>query len=150
MQKHNGKMVVAEIWPFLWDKFKKGSPSAWPPDRNEPHGPLLVYFLWEGEENDKVWIDQMTKALEHIRRVALSEKCTTESAAVYYNTTLADVTSVQDIYRDNLRKLRLLRKQYDPSDVMANAGGFRIPIVRPLTKFLCCAWLTRSAGRLRC
>ena len=128
MQKHSGKMIVAEVWPFLQSIFKDSPPAAWPHKRGRANGPLLVYFLWEGEENDRVWIEQMKKALKNIRRVALEEQCTTQDAPVYLNTTLWETTSVEEIYRHNLPKLSRLRRLYDPSDIMANTGGFRIPL----------------------
>ncbi|KAI9450622.1 hypothetical protein BJY52DRAFT_172619 [Lactarius psammicola] len=128
MERHKGRMVMAEIWPFLSTMFDKSVDSAWPHKRGEPNGPLVVYFMWEGTENDKVWINQMKVALDHIGRIALREECTTPSAPVYCNTTLEDVTTPQLIYRDNLNRLSALRRTYDPSDVMKRAGGFRIPL----------------------
>jgi hypothetical protein len=129
MQKYSGKMIVTDIWPFLPSIFNHSPPAAWPHEPGRPNGPLLVYFLWEGEENDRVWIDQMKKALKNIHSVALQEHCTTQDAPVYLNTTLSETTSVEDIYRHNLPKLSWLRRVYDPSDIMSNAGGFRIPLV---------------------
>jgi hypothetical protein len=138
MVKHGGKMIVIDIWPFLSSMFDNSSEAAWPHKKGHPNGPLVVYFLWEGEENDKIWITQMANALDHIRRVALHEKCTTEGAAVYCNTTLWENTTVEDIYRANLGRLSKLRKQFDPKDVMGLTGGFRIPIVRPIViSFVC-------------
>jgi hypothetical protein len=40
---------------------------------------------------------------------------------------LADITSVEQIYRGNLSKLSALRAKYDPGNVMGRTGGFRIP-----------------------
>ncbi|KAJ7580371.1 hypothetical protein C8J56DRAFT_961446 [Mycena floridula] len=128
MEKHNGRMVVSDIWPFLPSMFDNSVNSAWPHKKGAPNGPLLVYFMWEDEENDDVWISQMKTALDHIYRIALLEKCTTHNAPVYCNTTLADVTTPQQIYRDNLSKLSELRKKYDPDNVMEKTGGFRIPL----------------------
>src|SRR3954470_1225859 len=119
MTRYNGRMVIAEIWPFHPSMFKHSSPAAWPHESNKPNGPLVLYFVWDGEDNDEFWIARLKEALERIRQVALDEKCTTEGAAVHGNTALAEVTSVEDIYRDNLDRLRDLRKKYDPFDVMA-------------------------------
>jgi hypothetical protein len=127
MEKYKGKMVVADIWPFLQTMFDTSVDSAWPHRRGIPNGPLLVYFMWEGRENDKPWIDQMKTALHHIHQVALRENCTTPDAPVYCNTTLEEVTTPQQIYRHNLDALSALRTKYDPDDVMGKTGGFRIP-----------------------
>lgn len=120
-------MAVADIWPFLPTMFNTSVDSAWPHWRGAPNGPLLVYFMWEGRENDKPWIDQMKTALHHIHQVALRENCTTPDAPVYCNTTLEEVTTPQQIYRHNLDALSALRTKYDPDDVMGKTGGFRIP-----------------------
>ncbi|KAH9042971.1 hypothetical protein EDB83DRAFT_2227926, partial [Lactarius deliciosus] len=114
MEQHNGKMVLTEIWPFLPTMFDQSVPSAWPHKRGEPNGPLIVYFMWEGRDNDRVWIDQMKTALDHIHGIALQEGCTTPDAPVYCNTTLEDVTTPEQIYRDNLDRLSALRVRYDP------------------------------------
>jgi hypothetical protein len=128
MQKYSGKMIVTDIWPFLPSIFDHSTPAAWPHERGLPYGPLVVYFLWEGEENDHAWIDQMKKALKNIHSVALQEHCTTQDAPVYLNAALSETTSVEDIYRHNLPKLSWLRRVFDPSDIMSNTGGFRIPL----------------------
>ncbi|KAH9058183.1 hypothetical protein EDB87DRAFT_941807 [Lactarius vividus] len=126
MEQYGGKMVMAEIWPFLPSMFDKSVPSAWPHKSREPNGPLIVYFMWEGEKNDEVWIPQMVTALDQIYRTAEYEGCTTSSTPIYCNTTLESTTPEQ-IYQDNLEKLSALRKKYDPYDVMGRTGGFRIP-----------------------
>jgi hypothetical protein len=127
MKANMGRMVVAEIWPFLSTMFDNSSPAAWPHIKGEPNGPLVVYFLWDGKEYDEFWIKLMKEALSNIHAVAMSEKCTTDSAPVYWNTTLGD-TPVQDIYRNNFTSLRVTRAKYDPKDIMGQTGGFRIPL----------------------
>ena len=128
MEKHNGRLVVADIWPFVPNMFQRSTDSAWPHKDNEPNGPLLVYFMWEGMENDEVWIDQMKTALSRIHDIAIQENCTTNLAPVYCNTALKDVTSLEQIYRHNLNDLSALRTKYDPVNVMGKTGGFRIPL----------------------
>lgn len=130
MERYKGRMVVAEIWPFLSTIFKESEASAWPHEPEKPTGPILVYFMWEGKENDKVWIDQMKTALNHIHRIALLGECTTDGTPAYCNTSLEDVTipqQIAQIYRGNLDQLSKLRKIYDPDNVMGRTGGFRIP-----------------------
>ncbi|KAI9441828.1 hypothetical protein H4582DRAFT_2055639 [Lactarius indigo] len=128
MQQFKGRMVMAEIWPFLPTMFDRSVDSAWPHKRGKPNGPLVVYFMWEHAENDEVWISQMKTALDHIHRIALQERCATLSAPVYCNTALEDVTTPEQIYRGNLGRLSALRFSYDRDDVMGRTGGFRIPL----------------------
>ncbi|KAH9020951.1 hypothetical protein EDB85DRAFT_442162 [Lactarius pseudohatsudake] len=96
-------------------------PSTWPDTCGEPNGPLLVYFMWEGRENDGVWVDQMA-ALDHIHRIALgSRRGVQPSAPAYCNTTLEGITTPKQIYRDNLDgpldRLSALRNSYDSDNV---------------------------------
>ena len=92
----------------------KSTDSAWP--HKKPNGFLIIYFMWDGAENDSVWIKQMTTALGHIRETALQENCTTPDTPVYCNTAIDVTTTPQQIYRDHLVKLSQLR--FDPHQVM--------------------------------
>lgn len=120
-------MAVVDIWPFTKSMFDKSTPAAWPHKRGEPNGPILVYFIWEGVENDEFWISQMNKALDAILTKVRKSRGGQEDLPVYLNTTLSSRTSVHDIYRENLGRLMDLRKRYDPELVMNRAGGFSIP-----------------------
>jgi hypothetical protein len=144
MEKHGGKLVVADIWPFLPTMLESSVDSAWPHNGKEPNGPLLVHFMWEDMTNDSVWIGQLKTALRRIHEIALQEKCTTDDAPLYYNTTLKlgveDFPSpeqcerwhCEQIYRHNLADLSALRTKYDPDNVMGRTGGFRIPLDRAI------------------
>ncbi|KAG0701510.1 hypothetical protein DFH29DRAFT_555526 [Suillus ampliporus] len=127
MKDNQGKTAVIDIWPFMPCMFDSSSPAAWPHKEGQPNGPLLVCFQWEGENNDKYWIELTKQILQSIRKVAKQEGCTNDELPSYCNTSLAD-TPVQDIYKNNLSKLKKIRAKYDPNDVMGRAGGFRIPL----------------------
>jgi hypothetical protein len=116
-----------EVWPFVHEMFDNSSPGAWPHEKGQPNGPLLVYFLWEGEENDAFWISQMNRALSAIEAKAYGVGVA-PSTPIYTNTTLAERTAISEVYRGNLDSLRETRKKYDPYDVMGQAGGFKIPL----------------------
>ncbi|KAH8797297.1 hypothetical protein DL96DRAFT_1788040 [Flagelloscypha sp. PMI_526] len=126
MEHHDGKVVVADIWPFHKEMFRNSKDTAWP--HNKPNGPLLVYFMWEGRRNDQFWIDTLKDTLKALHNVALAENCTTENMPVYSNTALAENTSLEQIYRQHLPKLSSLRAKFDSEDVMRRTGGFRVPI----------------------
>ena len=127
MQKHQGKMVVADVWPFLGTMFDNSTPSAWPHLRGQPNGFIVIYFAWEGAENDAIWIEHLGVALRHIHQIAVQERCTRKDAPVYLNTALKEVVDVTQIYRHNLTYLSKLVRQYDTADLMKQTGGFRIP-----------------------
>lgn len=122
MATHQGRRIVGDVWPFLPTK---GSDSAWP---HKVHNDfILVYFVWEGEKNDHIWISQLKGALDRIQQVALQQGCATRGAPVYSNTSVADFTTPHQIYQTHLADLSILRGIYDPYDVMKRTGGYRIP-----------------------
>jgi hypothetical protein len=120
-------MVVIDIWPFVHEMFDNSSPAAWSHVKGQPNGPLLAYFLWDGEENDAFWVGQMNRALSAIEAKVYGVGAA-HSTPIYSNTTLAERTAVNEVYRLNLETLRKTRKKYDPNNVMGQAGGFRIPL----------------------
>jgi len=128
MPGHGGKRVVIDIWPFTKCMFYKATMCAWPHSWDQPNGPILAYFLWEGSENDKFWIQQMEHALKAIKKkVDKARGPIAKPLPVYSNTTL-DTTRPEDIYGDNFERLRVVRKMFDPEGVMDLTGGFKIPL----------------------
>jgi hypothetical protein len=87
-------------------------------------GPCAAHFLWEDQKTDGLWIKTVKGAseeirkvvLEEIRKVALEEEATTNDAPIYSNFTLED-TPVEHIYRENLQRLREVRKNCNPDDL---------------------------------
>ncbi|KAF8423164.1 hypothetical protein L210DRAFT_3509833 [Boletus edulis BED1] len=65
---HSGKRVVIDIWPFTETMFNNATECAWPHVKDQPNGPILAYFLWEGSENDNFWIQQMERAMKAIKK----------------------------------------------------------------------------------
>ena len=128
MAANDGVQLLLDVWPFLPSIFDNSSPAAWPHEKGEAVSPLLLWYTWNGEANDKAWIDEMGRALLEIRKVAKKERCIRSQAPVYLNTSLGD-TPVKLIYRQNIEKLGKIRAKYDPRNVMGNAGGFKIPLV---------------------
>jgi hypothetical protein len=135
LEKNNGTRASFEIWPFHKDAFDgvKQGDSGWPHEAGNVIFPLIGWFEWSGEANDKFWLTKISNALEELRNVALREKCTTKNMPVYLNIALEDDpvkgtsvkgTSVKDVYRDNYGWLKELRAVYDPDNVMRLAAGF--------------------------
>jgi hypothetical protein len=127
LEEKQGTRASFEIWPFHKNAFNgvKRKDSAWPHEEGKVIFPLIGWFEWSGEANDKFWLAKITNALEELRNVALTEKCTTADLPVYLNIALED-TPVKDIYRDNYKWLKDLRGLCDPDNVMGLAAGFVI------------------------
>ena len=109
--------------------FDKSTPAAWPHTKGEPNGPIFACFLWEGLDNDSFWIETMKKVLGAIQaKVTAARGLTSKPLPVYANTVLCDgYTTVEDVYGENLKALKQMRKKVDPKCVMYLTGGFRIP-----------------------
>jgi len=127
MKNHKGVRVSFEIWPFHKDAFNgvEQGDSAWPHEEGNVFGPMVGWFEWSGRDKDEFWLDKISASPEKLRKVALEEKCTTEDLPSYLNITLED-TSVKAIYRDHYEKLKSIRRECDPNDVMGLAAGFVI------------------------
>ncbi|KAG8865989.1 hypothetical protein FRC20_009184 [Serendipita sp. 405] len=125
MKKHGGKRVIFDVWPAHSKIFDNSTDCAYPHKKGSPFGPMLVYFVWEGATNDQYWTDEMERALDKLRQIALSVGCTDEKLPLYSNTSLS-TTQVSKIYQENYEGLKQIRLKYDPQDVMKRAGGFKI------------------------
>ncbi|KAH0826904.1 hypothetical protein J3R83DRAFT_4496 [Lanmaoa asiatica] len=126
--KYGGTRVVIGLWPFTKAMFTKAKPSAWPHETNKPNCPIIVYFTWEGKENDAYWIPKMQETLGTLRAKVHVERPSAKGLPYFISTALAEGTKVEDLYRGNLDELKQLRKKYDPHGVMDLTGGFKIPL----------------------
>lgn len=108
--------------------FNKATPSAWPHESTKPNCPIIVYFTWEGKENDGYWIETMKSTLKALREKVHAERPASRGLPCFISTALAEATSVEDVYRGNLEGLRRSREKYDLKGVMDLTGGFRIPL----------------------
>jgi FAD/FMN-containing dehydrogenase len=68
--------------------------------------------------------DAVKQSVNQLRTVALSEGQQIEHAPLYPNYAIYD-TPLEEIYGDNLPRLRALKKLHDPDNVMGLAGGFK-------------------------
>ena len=60
----------------------------------------------------------------HLTQVALNEGQDIANAPLYGNYAMFD-TSLERVFGDELDKLKALKAQYDPSNVMGLAGGWK-------------------------
>ena len=82
---------------------------------------------WENEADDAFWITKLKGTLNRIRVVARRLGLTPRKPALYNNLSLETVP-VHKIYRKNMDWLRQVKKEYDPTDVMGQTGGHKIPL----------------------
>ena len=127
MPENGGISMYADIWPFNPKMYDKSPICAWPHSKGNPSGPLVLNFKWVDATKDEFWIETIKTLTAAIKKAAVDERLTKEDAAAYYNLSIEEGVSVQDIYQENIAWLVKVKEEYDPYNVMGRTGGFRIP-----------------------
>ncbi|KAI0260030.1 FAD-binding domain-containing protein [Gloeopeniophorella convolvens] len=117
--------VNAGLEPFSSGLFSHGSGSAFPPDRSHALLPGLFEYVWSSASFDKTMAHSLRESTDAVRAAALAEGQNVSDAAPYINYALFD-TPVELLYGENLPRLRAIKKEVDPEDVMGLAGGFKV------------------------
>lgn len=128
IETHGGRRVVISFWPFTGAMFDRATASAWPHHPGQPNCPIIVYFTWEGKENDAFWVGTMQATLVRLRESVHALQPSSRGLPYFINTALAEWTHVEQLYRGHLGTLSELRSKYDPKRVMDLVGGFKIPL----------------------
>lgn len=123
-QNHSGHFFDYIVEVFLPDYFSHGAPSAWPADRSVVHYPLNIAFAWFEERADEAIHNALRQTIRQVRDDAEAEGQSLAHASLYPNLPIIG-TPLEDMYGDNLQRLREIRKIYDPDNVMDLAGGWR-------------------------
>ena len=116
--------VGATLEPFDSGVFAHGSGSAYPPDRSQTVFSSVLGFTWTNSSIDGIIASSMRKEAARIHDVALADGQNVSHAAVYVNYALFD-TPLEDIYGQNVARLRDIRAAIDPEDVMGLTWGFK-------------------------
>jgi len=130
LQQNGGTRIAIGLWPFTTTMFDHATDSAFPHVKGKPNCPIIAYFTWEHKANDEYWIDTLKTTLDKLRAKVFEERPASKDLPLFINTALADSDpkTVENLYRDNLPRLKELRKTYDPKALMDLTGGFRIPL----------------------
>jgi len=116
--------VTVTLEPFDSGVFSHGSGSAYPPDRSQAVFPSVAGVTWTNASIDGIVASALRKESATIHAVALADGQNVSHAAVYVNYALFD-TPLEDIYGQNVPRLRKIRAAIDPDDVMGLTGGFK-------------------------
>ena len=115
-----------DVEPFLPDLFNHSSiSSAYPPDRSRALFPTNIYFAWSSSSNDSEIAAALWQSTNTIQAAAIDEGQNITDAPVYGNYALIG-TPIKSLYGENLQRLRSIRNEVDPNNVMALAGGFKL------------------------
>ena len=125
-QKDQDALVVFQLDAFESDIFTHGAPSAYPPDRSRTILPSLVFVAWNDEslDNDKHVYNSVQRLSASIIEAGIKDGQDLKDAAHYTNYALYG-TPLEKMYGKNVKRLRAIKKKYDPFHVMDLTGGFR-------------------------
>ena len=116
--------VGAILEPFDSDIFSHGSGSAYPPDRSHALFPNDVFYSWSNASLDHIIASALREQSEALHGAILADGQDVSKSSVYVNYALFD-TPLEDMYGENVPRLRKIRAEIDPEDVMGLAGGFK-------------------------
>lgn len=117
-------LVVYSIDPYDPDFLTHGSPSAYPPYRNPPVFPSSIYYGWTDISADQYMGDAILTSALTLQSVGILNGQDLKNAPAYVNYAISG-TPLEKIYGGNVPRLREIRKEYDPKDVMGQAGGWK-------------------------
>ncbi|KAJ7027714.1 FAD-binding domain-containing protein [Mycena alexandri] len=117
-------LVSYNIEPFLPSIYSHGPASAYPPARNAGYLPINLNFAWTPAKSDAIFHTALKESANHLTDVAVYAGQAVAQAPLYTNYALAD-TPLERMYGENLPRLRTIKAQVDPNNVMGLAGGFK-------------------------
>jgi hypothetical protein len=109
---------------FEPDILTHGGPSAYPPNRSRAILPSNLALGWTDESVDNIMADAVRTSAATLVEAGMRDGQDLANAAPYVNYALFG-TPLKKMYGDHLERLREIRKQYDPRDVMLLAGGWK-------------------------
>ncbi|KAH8996310.1 FAD-binding domain-containing protein [Lactarius akahatsu] len=116
--------VITTLEPFANTLFSHGAPSAYPPDRSHVVFPSIASCQWSDVSLDATMARALRQTTDEARAAVLADGQNVSHAAIYVNYALFD-TPLKDMYGANVPRLRKIRAEIDPEDVMGLAGGFK-------------------------
>ncbi|KAF9648818.1 FAD-binding domain-containing protein [Thelephora ganbajun] len=126
----SGTLFSYTVEPFLPSYLSHAnSPSAFPTPAARKLGkapnPLLVYFGWNNSFYDDEFVGAVEESANRLAAIAKAEGLLSNHPLALYGNYVNSRTPLVDIYGENLPKLRALRAEIDPENVMDLAGGFK-------------------------
>jgi hypothetical protein len=110
--------------PFDKGLFSHGSGSAYPPDRSQAIFTSQLTVEWTNATLKETMAIALRNISNTIRAVALADGQDVSDAALYPNYALFG-TPLEDMYGENVERLRKIRAAIDPEDVMGLTGGWK-------------------------
>lgn len=100
------------------------SPTAYPPSRSRGYSFIQVYYGWADSRYDDTIFDAVDASVQHMNQALTDLGQDVANVAVYPNNAPPDM-ALENMYGDNLPRLRAIKKAVDPDNVMGLAGGWK-------------------------
>ena len=120
---HTGVQLSYNIEPFLNKFGQYATDSAWP-HASSPL-PLNVFWTWVLPSEDDYWRGLMKQSIDYLKEVAKQEGIWSENMFAYPNYAIADLTGDELYGPTNAARLRAIKAEVDPGNVMGLTGGFQ-------------------------
>ncbi|RPD60650.1 FAD-binding domain-containing protein [Lentinus tigrinus ALCF2SS1-7] len=123
----SGSLISYDVEPFLPTLLShaSASSSAYPPSRAQGFLPLNIYYAYGLEAADDTMYEAARQSAARLTQVAVSEGQDIADAPLYGNYAIFD-TPLDRVFGDNLDRLKSVKAQYDPSNIMGLAGGWKV------------------------
>ncbi|KAG8734885.1 hypothetical protein FRC12_018302, partial [Ceratobasidium sp. 428] len=122
---HGATFISYDVEPFLPSMNARSKGGAYPHD--DYLIPLNLYFAWQGELNDSFFIEALKQSTQVIfnQAVAEGQPNIAGEKQIKYGNYASGSESLGSIYGNNLARLKAIKSQLDPANVMSLAGGYR-------------------------
>ncbi|KAI6127318.1 FAD dependent oxidoreductase [Pisolithus sp. B1] len=125
LMPYSGVFLSYDFTPVMSTAPKRASiPSAWPPTYEGTMMPIVLYFAWISEFSDDMMHHAVRQSTSTLLDKAVSLGQDVKDAPLYSNCALFD-TPLERMYGNNVERLRQIKNQIDPYNVMNLAGGFK-------------------------
>ncbi len=123
-EKDKDVLVIFNLDAFESDIFTHGGPSAYPPDRSRNFLPTSLLVAWNDKSLDKYAYDSIHSLSASVTKAGIKDGQDLMDASRYPNYALYG-TPLEKMYGENVKRLRKIKKKYDPFHVMDLTGGFK-------------------------
>ena len=115
--------------PNIFSHAANGS-SSYPPTRAVTCTPLSITYYYTDAAEDDFFNDILTQSTWQITQASAEQGEDVDQIPIYGNYASDHTWASQRIFGEAYTKLQIIKKKYDPNDVMGLTGGWKVKIGR--------------------